>query len=332
MKKLILSRRSSIKALALGGAMMMPAIRRASAEPIKLKLATPDSPADTTTLVAQRFGADIAKRTDNKYDLQIFLGGSLGTGLNLGTALQTGIIDCAMLTSGFLESLIPSVQVIDLPFLFKDVPTAERILDGDVGQKLFDDMEARNIIGLIWGWNGWRTMQTREKKVTTPDDLKGLKMRIQPGPVFAAMFKAVGAIPVPLDGSEVYLALSQKTVDGVEFPLPTVQTFKAYEVTKYLALTRHVYNAGALMVSKTRWDQMTPADRDAFRAAAKGVLPLWRTTIAERSESAAAFVKEKGMIISETDFKAFQAKMTPLFGEFRPKYQELFDKIMAQQA
>jgi TRAP-type C4-dicarboxylate transport system substrate-binding protein len=156
-------------------------------------------------------------------------------------------------------------------------------------------------------------------------------MRIQPSPVFAAMFKAVGAVPIVMDGSEVYLALSQKTVDGVEFPLPTVVTFKMYEVNKYLALTNHVYNAGALLVSKARWSQMTPQDREAFQAAATAVQPFWRNEIAAGSERAAQFCKEHGMQITETNFKAFQAKMEPVYTEFKPKYPELFNMIMAQQ-
>jgi tripartite ATP-independent transporter DctP family solute receptor len=221
--------------------------------------------------------------------------------------------------------------VVDLPFLFKDRATAERILDGDVGRKIFADMDSRNIVGLTWGWYGWRQVETREKAVTGPDDLKGLKMRIQPSPIFAAMLKAMGAIPVVMDGSEVYLALSQKTIDGVEFPLPTVVTFKMYEVNKFLALTNHVYNAGALLVSKARWAQMTPADREAFQAAATAVRTEWRNEIATNSDKAAQFCKEHGMTITETNFKAFQAKMEPVYTEFKPKYLELFNMIMAQQ-
>jgi len=193
-------------------------------------------------------------------------------------------------------------------------------------------MEAKGFVGLEWGWYGWRQMQTRDRAVHTPDDLRGLKMRIQPGPVFAAMFKAVGAIPVALDGTEVYLALSQKTVDGLEFPLPTSVTFKVYEVCKYVAMTNHIYNAGALMISKSRWTQMTEADRTAFREAAKGVLPYWREAIAKAADGAAGFLQQKGMQIIQVDHAAFRKKMEPVLTEFRPKYPKLLDDIVAQQA
>ena len=328
-----ISRRVCLGGVACGLAMAVEGTRGGrAADAIQLRLATADSPADTPYKVGRMFADAVARRTDGKYQIQLFGGSTLGSATNLSSSLQTGILDCAILTSGFLESFVPSIQVIDLPFLFKDESSAAKILDGDVGRRLFADMEAKNIIGLEWGWFGWRNMETRDKAIVTPNDLRGLKMRIQPGAVFAAMFKAVGAIPVAIDGSEVYLALSQKTVDGLEFPLPTAVNFKVYEVTKHLAMTKHAYNAGPLMVSKARWTQMTSDDRDAFRAAAKEVLPYWRSAITEASVDAERVLQERGMQVTETDYPAFRAKMEPVYDEFRPKYKALFDMIAAQQA
>ena len=325
----VITRRASLAALTAASASV--AIGRArGAEPIQLKLATADTMNDTSYEVGQRFGAAIAKRTNDKYNVQMFVGGALGSTVNLANSLQTGIIDCAILTAGYLESIVPSIQVIDLPFVFKDEATAERLLDGELGKRLFTDMAAKNIKGLSWGWYGWRQMEIRDRAVQTPADLRGLKMRIQPGPVFAAMFKALGAVPVALDGSEVYLGLSQQTVSGVEFPLPTAVTFKVYEVTKYLALTRHVYNAGALMVSQTRWNQLSPEEQVAFQEAAIEVLPFWRSTIAKRSDDALTFLQAHGMQVTKVDFSAFQEKMTSVYEQFSPKYPELFSMIVGK--
>jgi len=325
-----LTRRTTIAGLA--GGVLATTARRARAAPIQLKLATADTMNDTSYEVAQRFADEVAKRTNNKYDIQLFVGGALGSTVNLANSLQTGIIDCAILTSGYLESIVPSVQVIDLPFVFKDEKTAESMLDGELGKRLFADMAKRGVHGLSWGWYGWRQMEISDRAVHTPDDMRGLKIRIQPGPVFAAMFKALGAIPVPLDGSEVYLGLAQHTVSGVEFPLPTAVTFKVYEVTKYLALTRHSYNAGALMVSNARWNQLTPQEQTAFQEASDAVLPFWRTTIAKRSDEALTFLTSHGMQATKTDFAAFQAKMKTVYDQFSPKYPELFHMIMERNA
>jgi TRAP-type transport system periplasmic protein len=312
---------------AIAAGVLATTARRANAAPIQLKLATADTMNDTSYEVGQRFGAEIAKRTGNKYDVQLFVGGALGSTVNLANSLQTGIIDCAILTSGYLESIVPTVQVIDLPFIFKDEATAEAMLDGELGKRLFADMGTRGVKGLAWGWYGWRQMEISERAVRSPDDMRGLKIRIQPGPVFAAMFRALGAIPVPLDGSEVYLGLSQHTVGGVEFPLPTAVTFKVYEVTKYLALTRHSYNAGALMVSNARWNQLSPEEQVAFQESAAAVLPFWRSTIAKRSDEALTFLQAHGMQVTNPDFKAFQDKMKTVYDQFSPKYPDLFQMI-----
>jgi TRAP-type transport system periplasmic protein len=327
-----LPRRRFLAGLGAGAALAAGASRpAAAADPITLKFATNDTTQDVSYTIAQRFGAEVARRTNDKYRVQVFVGGALGSGVNVVSSLQTGIIDCAILTAGFLSSFVPSIQIVDLPFLFKDRAAAERLLDGEVGRKIFAEADGRNIVGLAWGWYGWRQVETREKRVTGPDDLKGLKMRIQPSPVFAAMFKAVGAQPVVLDGSETYLALSQKIVDGVEFPLPTVVTFKMYEVNKYVALTNHVYNAGVLVVSKARWSQMTPADREALQAAATALRQPWRDEIATAADKAAQFCRDKGMEVTETNYAAFRARMEPVYNEFKPKYPELFNLIVSQQ-
>src|SRR5512140_700067 len=115
-----LSRRSFLAAVGAGAALGMQAGRASAADPITLKFATNDTTQDTSYTVAQRFGADVAKRTNDKYRVQVFVGGSLGSGVNVVSSLQTGIIDCAIITAGFLASFVPSVQVVDLPFLFKD--------------------------------------------------------------------------------------------------------------------------------------------------------------------------------------------------------------------
>ena len=104
-----------------------------------------------------------------------------------------------------------------------------------------------------------------------------------------------------------------------------------YEVNKYIALTNHVYNAGALVVSKARWTQMTPAGREAMQAPAASVQKGWRDDIGAAADQAAQFCKDKGMQVTETNYKAFQAKMEPVYAEFKPKYPELFNMIVSQQ-
>jgi TRAP-type transport system periplasmic protein len=239
--------------------------------------------------------------------------------VNIVSGMQTGIVDMAFHTTGFLESFFPRVQVLDLPFLFRDAKTAEGLLDGPIGQQLLADMPAKGIYGFVWGHYGWRETETASQPIREPADLKGLKIRIQPGAVYAASFRACGAVPVVMDLSEVYIGLSQKTVAAVELPFVGVVSSKLYEVTKYVGLTNHVYNAGALMASKVKFDRLDAAYQKAIREAASEIQPLWRATVAQKTEEGRQFCASKGMQIDATNFTAFHAAMTPVYDEFRDR-------------
>jgi tripartite ATP-independent transporter DctP family solute receptor len=296
---------------------------------IILKLAHPDTNLHPIQQVATQFAEMVSKKTNGAVKIQVYAGGQLGSEVNIVSGMTTGIVDMAFHTTGFLESFFPRVQVLDLPFLFKDASTAEHLLDGPIGQSLLGDMPAKGIYGFVWGHYGWRETETNSHPIREPADLKGLKIRIQPGAVFAASFKACGAVPVVMDISEVYIGMSQKTVGGFELPFLAVVSSKLYEVTKYVGLTNHVYNAGALMASKLRFDKLEPAHRKAIREAANEIQPIWRATIAQKSEEDRKICESKGMQVDQTNYQAFHAAMAPVYSEFREKIgADLVEKVM----
>jgi len=317
------------------GSCLLPA-KRAGAQgtpatqTITLKLGHPDTAQHPSQTVAMRYASIVEQKSGGRITIQVFPGGQLGSEKNLVEGLQTGIVDMAMHTAGFLESFFPHIQVLDLPFLFKGATIAERLLDGAIGRQLLAEMPAKGIIGLAWGHYGWREVETRDRQVVSPKDMRGLKIRIQPGAVFAAMFKAVGAVPQVIDIGEVYIALSQNTVGGLELPLIAVVSSKIYEVTKYVALTNHVYNAGALMASKTRYDALSPDLQGVLRDAAGEIAPFWRKLVADKATEARQTLEAKGMKIGNTDYAAFRQAMAPVYEEFRPRIgPDLVDKVLS---
>jgi TRAP-type transport system periplasmic protein len=310
-------------AVAVGAGVAMPAIwrpGRAWAQgAITLKLGHPDTNLHPTQTIATKFSDLVAAKTGGAVKIQVFSGGQLGSEVNIVSGMQTGIVDMAFHTTGFLESFFPRIQVLDLPFLFRDAKTAETLLDGAIGQQLLADMPGKGIYGFVWGHYGWRETETANQPVREPADLKGVKIRIQPGAVFAASFRACGAVPVVMDLSEVYIGLSQKTVGGIELPFLAVVSSKLYEVTKYAGLTNHVYNAGALMASRAKFDRLEAAHQKAIREAAAEIQPVWRDTVAQKTEEGRQFCAAKGMQIDATNFAAFHAAMIPVYDEFRDR-------------
>ncbi len=311
-------------ALALGAA---PA--RAAGEPVVLKLAHPDSPTHPVQELAMQFSKLVKERTGGSVTVRVFSGGQLGSEVNIVSGLSTGIVDLALHTTGFLESIFPKIQAIDLPFLFKDSASAQRLLDGPIGQELLTDMQAKGIYGLAWGHYGWRVTENNTRPIVVPQDLAGLKIRIQPGAVFAASFKAVGAVPIVIDLNELYIALSQGTVNAYELPFIAAVSTKLLEVTKYIGETNHVYNGGAFMASKVRFDKLTPKEQEVIRDTVKEMQPQWRQLIAERSIVARKICEDKGIKISQVDYPAFKKAMEPVYTEFRGKIgADFVDKVI----
>jgi tripartite ATP-independent transporter DctP family solute receptor len=325
-----IDRRKFVKSGAAAGAFVLaaPYVAR-GAEPVILKLGHPDTALHPSHALGNQFGKMIEERTSGDVKVRVFPGGQLGSNTNIVTGLTTGIVDLSIHTSGYASSVYTPLQVLDLPFLFRDSATAEKVLDGPIGQDLLNGMSAKGIYGLSWGTHGWRITETTNRPVREPGDLAGLKIRIQPSPVFNATFKAIGAVPVVMDITELYLALSQNTVQGMEVPFMAVASSKLYEVTKQVGLTNHVYNASVLMASKSRMDSLDPKHQEVIRQTSKEIGPIWRKMVVEKTGEARKLCEEKGMSVSETNYPAFRKLVQPVYDEFRTSIgPDLVDKFV----
>ncbi len=319
---------------AAGAGLAVPFLSRqgfGAAPAYTLKLTFADTQAHPIYEVLKRFAEDVRLRTNGAVEIQVFSLGQLGSGTNILTGLQTGIIDLCAHTSGFVEMVFPKVQVLDLPFLFSEAQQAERVLDGPVGRELLNMMPSKGIYGLSYGHWGWRVVSTVGRKLPAPADMKGLKVRVQPGAIFATTFRTLGANPVAIDLTEVYLALSQHTIDAIETPMISVVAGKHDEVVKDINLTKHVYNAGFLLASKTKMDALPPAIGAAIRAAASDLTPDWRATIAKASDAAEATLKGKGLTVLPVDRVAYRRKVEPVYTQFRSTIgADLVDRVVKE--
>jgi tripartite ATP-independent transporter DctP family solute receptor len=277
------------------------------------------------------FTADVLKRTGGAVDIKVYGAGQLGSQSNALTGMQTGTLDLGCSTAGFIETIYPTVEVLDLPYIFKTSKEAEKVLDGPVGQRLFDLFPSNGIYGLCWGHWGWRALAHATKAVPDPKDIAGSKVRIVPGAIYAATYKALDAVPTAVDVSEVYLALSQHAVDATEMPLLSIVAGKLYEVAKHISLTNFVYNPGAIMISKRTMDKLEPQYQKAIRDAALAAVGPWRQMIAQQTIEAAAILKIKGCTVAEADKAAYAAALKPVYDQFRPIVgADLVDSIMKQ--
>jgi tripartite ATP-independent transporter DctP family solute receptor len=296
-----------------------------------LKLTFADTQSHPLYEVLKRFSEDVSRRTSGAVEIQVFSIGQLGSGTNILTGLQTGIIDFCAHTSGFIDTIFPRFQVLDLPFLFSEAASAERMLDGPTGAKLLDMLPSKGIYGLGFGHWGWRVVSTIDRKAPEPADMKGLKIRVQPGAIFAATFRALGASPAAIDLTEVYLALSQRVIDAVETPMISLAATKHDEIVNTINMTNQVYNVGVMMASKAKFDTLPREVQEAIRAASVNLTKDWRTTIAVKSEEIAQRYKVKGMTIVEPNRDDYRKATESVYPQFKDIIgADLYDTVLKE--
>lgn len=330
-----LSRRALLRAGAAGcgAALVLGRPHIARAAPITLKFAHPDSVQHPFQKMFEEFAKTVEEGTGGEVRVRVYGGGQLGSSANIVSGVGTGTVDMVVHTAGFFSSYYPKMQVFDLPFVFPNGTVAERVLAGPVGNAVFGSLEEKGVTGLCYGHHGWRVMETNGRPIVQPADLDRMKIRIQQSPMFAAMFKAVGAVPVVLDVAELYLALSQNAVQGIEIPLASLVASKLHEVVTYVSLTNHVYNASALLMNKAKFDSLGPKNGAILRELSGGLSATWRKTAAESSDAARKVCEEKGIKFNTVDHKPFRDRMQPVYDEFRPVLgADLVDQVLKETA
>lgn len=335
------TRRTALKSglAVIAGGLAMPYIVRSgfAATPVRtLKLVFSDTVAHPAFQTMLRFAENVKKKTDGAIVVDCYGAGQLGSESNQISGLQTGIYDLAAQTSGFAETLYPHYNVLDLPFLFPNAEKAEKMLDGPVGARLLAELPSKGIYGLSYGWWGWRELDARNRAAPEPTDLQGLKIRVQPGAVFASTFTTLKAIPVGIDVTEVYLALSDGTVGAVELPIIAVVANKLQEVLKVVTDIDYDYNVGFMMASKRGFDAMDKKYQEAIREAALELTPDWRRTVAEATVHAAKTITAAGVKIIPADQvnrAAYRKAVEPVYQQYRTVVgPDLMDAVLKAAA
>lgn len=279
-----------------------------------------------------KFGEIVEKETNGAIKVEVYPDGQLGGDRDVLEGLQLGTIQGTTASTGPVASFVPRFNIFDFPFLFKDEEQAYEVLDGPIGQELLADLPVVGIVGLNYWENGFRHLTNNAKEVTTAEDIKGLKIRTLENSLHVDAWKALGASPTPLAYTELYTALQQGVVDGQENPYGNVSTAKFYEVQKYLTNTGHVYNASIFMISKKFWDSLTAEEQAIVKAAAEEAKVYQRAENQKEGEQALAFIKEKGMVVSdlaEGEKEKIREKLQPVYEKYTEQIgKELVDKVL----
>lgn len=285
---------------------------------LKIGWTTADSESDPYAITARYFADELEKIAPGEFKVQFYGGHQLGDEMQMLQGLQLGTLDMGVITGTVVGNVVPSYQLNDLPFLYESNEQAHEILDGEVGQLLAEDIKKKNITNLGFAEAGFRHVINNTRPIETPDDFKGIRLRVQPSDMFIDSFKAVGSNPVPLPWGDAFTAVQQGTIDGLEIPLAVIYANKFPEVTKYLSLTNHSYNALALLISDSTLNKLSPELQEKVQQAADSAIERQRVTMAENTNKILEKIKEEGMEVNEVpDLTTFRELETEVYEKYR---------------
>ncbi|WP_066342420.1 TRAP transporter substrate-binding protein [Azohydromonas lata] len=248
---------------------------------------------------AQKFADLVAQKSGGKMQVKLYASGQLGGDVQTVSALQGGTIEMTVLNAGILQSQVKEFAVYDFPFLFNSAQEADAVTDGMFGKNLFAKLEPKGLVGLNYWDLGFRNLTNSKRPINKADDIAGLKIRVIQSPIYVDIFNALGANATPMPFPEVYPALEQKAIDGHENPATVIKANKIYEVQKYLALTRHIYNPQALIVSRKFWDKLNADERAVITEAAAQATTYQRGVSRTQADIAVDDLKKAGMQVTE---------------------------------
>ena len=277
----------------------------AKAETLKFGYEAPRS--DTQHLAAEKFNELLKEKSGGALDLSLFPDSSLGNAQAMISSVRSGTLDIEMSGSPNFTGLASRLNVIDIPFMFRDKEHAYRVLDGEIGADLAKDLESQGLKVLGWWEVGFRAISNSKHPVNKPEDVKGLKVRTNQNPMYIKAFEILGGNPVPMPLSELYTALETRTVDAQEHPIGILYSVKLYEVQKYLSLTNHGYTPLLVVMNKAKFDGLPAEQQEALLAAAKEAGAYQRELNAEKESEMLAEMEKEGLeIVRDVDTAPFR--------------------------
>lgn len=278
-----------------------------------------------------QFVTELAETTDIK--LQMFHGGVLGSQPDAIEQVRNAAIEVGNFNLGPMGPIIPTANVVSLPFIFNSVDHMHKVMDGDVGKIFEEAMAAEGVVPLAWYDSGSRSFYNSIRPITTPADVEGLKLRVMNNDLFVNMVAELGGNATPMAFGEVYQSLKTGVIDGAENNYPSYESTGHYEVAGFYSITEHLIIPECLCVATAAWEALDAETQEAVRTAARNSAVTQRELWAERELESLEKVKANGSQVNEVENKvAFQERMAPVYEEFIAANPDLASVIEAIQA
>jgi tripartite ATP-independent transporter DctP family solute receptor len=296
---------------------------------IELKLAEYWGKGYPTTDGDEEFARLVEKYTNGRIHITVYAGGQLGDEKPVVEQVKMGAIDFARISLAPVTQFAPELNVLTLPFIYRDDTHKWKVLSGPVGKELLNAVDKANMIGLCYYDSGSRSFYNTKHEIKTPADMKGLKIRVQESKLMMGLVKCLGASPTPMAMGDVYSALQTNIIDGAENNWPSYITGSHYEVGKFYTVDRHVSIPEIVVASKLTVGKLSPADRKIIEKAAAESVEYQKKQWAKADKDCEAKAKAKGCKITyltPAQSALFQKAVMPLYDDYK-QYSALIKRI-----
>lgn len=284
-----------------------------------------------TTQGAYKFAELISQKTNGRILINIQAGGILGDEKSVCEQLQFGGIDFMRISLSPLAEFVPKLNVLQLPYLYRDADHMWQVLDGAIGKDFMNSFEGSNLVPLSWYDAGARNFYSSVRPIRKLDDIKGLKIRVQESEMMIGMVEALGASPAPMSYAEVYSALQTGAIDGAENNWPSYESTSHYEVAKYYTLDEHNRVPELQLCSQPTWDKLSEEDQNIIKECALESAEYERKLWSEREKESEKKVRLAGCQIIELspgEKQKFQNAVKPMYEKYCSEYMDIVDAII----
>jgi tripartite ATP-independent transporter DctP family solute receptor len=312
----------------------LPPLSPAGAQTKTVFKASDVQPAGYPTVVAaENLGKKLEAATNGRLSVQMYPSMQLGGEKETIEQTQIGAIQMLRVSVGSMGPIVDDINVVNMPFLFRNTAHAEKMMDGPIGQELLDKITTSpnaGLVALCWMDSGARSLYNTKRPIKAIEDIKGLKFRVIGNPIFVDMMNALGGNGVAMGYDQVFSALQTGVIDGAENNPPSYVFSNHYTAAKYFSLTEHLIVPEVLVFSKKAWTQLSGDDQSLIKKFAREAQleerELWNKYELQAMDKA----KAAGCQIIEIADKApFQNAVKPVWDKYGPKYQDTIKRIQA---
>jgi tripartite ATP-independent transporter DctP family solute receptor len=324
-------KRFGISGMILSIILLLVAVPCSGAEKTyRLKFNTVAGPQQPQVKALEVFAEEADRLSKGKIEVRIFHSGQLGNQQTQLIGVMRGTLDMTFTDPNSLAQFDGRLGIFGAAYLFRDLEHMYNVMEGDIGRRYFERLAGEHSVRPLDVWYlGTRQLNLRDKKVRTPADMKGVKLRMPNSPQWIAMGRALGANPTPLGFGEVYLALKTGVVDGQDNPLPTNKAQKFYEVTKYIIMTNHQMGMIWPSINEKLWQEMPEEYRAWILQALRKARQYQNGLVLDgEAELLDEFSNEHGMNIVHPDVAAFRRHAGKIYAEFEKDWGSgMYEKI-----